>query len=837
MGNLKQEINKIREQLIDYSLLTLMILAIPAVVFSTINTIRFGWNPGFTIYFIEFLIVAILFLSRKKISIILKAHIIASLFIIAGLLGNLFFSLSGGHFLCLVGITLITLFYGKIYGVIYSLISLSGYILIEVLNSNGIIERNVDFNSFNNNFTTWISAIFTLIFLALIIIFSISYFYNYFMGLITDLNNKNSEIIDLNNKNEKALKKIEDSEIKYKSIFQTLEEGIVITDDKGKIIDCNSASENLLGVNKEVLLNINILEQDWGFIRPDLSIMPFEECPGKIAFHKNINVSKVELGLKGKDGVKWFIVSSAPLKLEGYGVFNTFTDITKRKEEEERNAIFNRNFEAFLEYITDFVYFKDINSRMIFCSQSTANLTKHKKWQDMIGKNDLEIFPPSTAKIYLEEDRFVLENGKQLLGKIDLFYDENGEQGYIQTNKWPLFDENHNVVGIFGMSRNITEQLIEQELLKEREEKISLLLNSTAEGIYGIDLNGNCTFVNKSCVSILGFDSEEEFLGKNMHDLIHHSYENKTYMDVKVCKILQAFHKGEGVHVDDEVFWKKDGTCFPVEYYSYPQIKNEEIIGAVITFNNITERKAIEEQLFKYAKDLKILNSDKDKFIRILAHDLKNPFNSLIGFSELLLNNIDNFDINTIKEYISIINDTSNKTYNLLEEILLWLNAQYGKLVFEPSEINLKELVSNIILDLKLTAESKNILLTSNIQNNIYALADINMLRTVFRNLISNAIKFTNYNGNISVDSEINNNEIIITVSDNGIGISEDKIKTIFDSLHFISEIGTAGEKGTGLGLSICKEFIEKHGCRIWVESKEGIGSNFKFTIPISEIR
>lgn len=834
MGNFKKEINKIREQLIDYSLLTLMILAIPTVAFSTMNAIRFGWHSGYLIHYIEFSIVALLFLFRKKIPIILKAHIIASLFIIAGFLGNLFFSLSGGHFLFLIGITLITLFYGKIYGIIYSLISFSGYILIEVLNNYGIIERNIDFELFNNNFTTWISAMFTLILISIILIISISYFYNYFIGLITDLNNKNNEIIDLNNKNEAALKKIEDSEIKYKSIFQTLEEGIVITDDKGKIIDCNSASENLLGIDKEVLLNINILEQDWGFIRPDFTIMPFEECPGKISFHKGIHVSKVELGLVGKDEIKWFIVSSAPLKLDGYGVFNTFTDITKRKKEEEKNAIFNRNFEAFLDYISDFVYFKDINSRIIFCSQSTANLTNHKKWQDMIGKNDFEIFPAETAEMYLEEDKFVLENGKQLLGKIDLFYDEKGEKGYIQTNKWPLFNEKNNVVGIFGVSRNITEQLKEQEILKEREEKISLLLNSTAEGIYGIDLDGNCTFANKACAEILGFDSEDEFLGKNMHNLIHHSYKNKTPMDVKICKILRAFRQGEGVHVDDEVFWKKDGTCFPVEYYSYPQIKNGEIVGAVITFTNITERKSIEEQLFKYAKDLKILNSDKDKFIRILAHDLKNPFNSLIGFSELLLNNLDNFDVDTIKEYISIMNETSNKTFNLLEEILLWLNAQSGKLNFEPSKIDLQELVSNIILGFKSTAESKNISLISNISENIYAYADINMLRTILRNLVSNAIKFTNSNGKISINSEISNNEIIITVSDNGVGVIEDNIKTIFDPLHLTSEIGTAGEKGTGLGLSICKEFVEKHGCSIWLESQVGVGSDFKFTMPIS---
>lgn len=835
MDNIKKEINNIREQLINYSSFSIVILVSPFIALSIVNVIKSGWHSMYILYFVEFFIISLLFLFRKKVSTIFKAHIIASLFIITGLLGNLFFSLSGGYFLCLIGIALITLFYGKINGIIYSLISLLGYILIEVLNNYGEIERNIDFNKFNNNFEAWINSIFTLMLMAVVLIFSISFFYDYFIGLITELNSKNKEMNKLNNDYQLALKKIEESEIKYKTIFQTLEEGIIITDPDGNIIDCNNASENLLEVSKEQLLHFNLHKQDWGFIKPDFTPLLKEECPGKKALDEGIPILNVETGYIREDKIKWLIISSAPLELDGYGVFLTFHDITEIKKQEEDRDVFNRNFEAFLDHITDFVYFKDKNSQLVFCSQSLAHVTGFNNWRDIIGKHDFEIFPHDDAQIYYEEEKTIIKERKPLLGKIDSFYDENGEKGYVQTNKWPLFNDNNDVIGIFGISRNITEQRKEKEILKEREEKISLLLNSTAEGIYGVDLSSNCTFANKSCVEILGFNSEEDFLGKNMHNLIHHSYENKTCMDVKSCKIFKAILKGEGIHADDEVFWKKDGTCFPVEYYSYPQIKNGEIIGAVITFTNITERKAIEKQLLKYAKDLKVLNSDKDKFIRILAHDLKSPFTSLIGFSELLLNNLNNLDVYTIKEYVSFINETSNKTFSLLEEILLWLNAQSGNLKFEPSKIEIQELISNIVSDLKLSAESKEISLVSNISEKIYANADTNMLRTILRNLISNAIKFTNYKGEIHINAETINNEIIITVSDNGIGISEDNIKIIFDPVQVNSRIGTGGEKGTGLGLSICKEFVEKHGGKIWIESQEFKGSDFKFTMPLSK--
>ena len=835
MDNIKKEINNIREKLINYSSLSIIILLSPLVALSIINVINSGWHSMYILYFVEFLIILLLFIFRKKISTIYKAHIIASLFILTGLLGNLFFSLSGEYFLCLIGIALITLFYGKKNGIIYSLISLFGYIVIKILNNYGEVERNIDFNQFNNNFDAWINAIFILMLMAIVLIFSISFFYDYFIGLIVELNNKNKDMKILNEAYQLALKKIEESEIKYKTIFQTLEEGIVITDPDGNIIDCNNASENLLEVSKEQLLHFNLHKQDWGFIRPDFTPLPKDECPGKKALEEGIPILNLETGYIRENKIKWLIISSAPLKLDGYGVFLTFYDITEIKEQEEEHALFNRNFEAFLDHITDFVYFKDKNSQLIFCSQSLANITGYKNWRDIIGKKDFDIFPRTDAQIYYEEEKIIIEERKPLLGKIDSFYDENGEKGYVQTNKWPLFNDNNDVIGIFGISRNITEERKEKELLKEREGKISLLLNSTAEGIYGVDLNSNCTFANKSCVNILGYNSEKDFLGKNMHNLIHHSYEDKTFMDVNSCKISQAIIKGEGIYADDEVFWGKDGTCFPVEYYSYPQVKNGEIVGAVITFTNITERKAIKEQLLKNAKDLKILNSDKDKFIRILAHDLKSPFTSLIGFSELLLNNLESLDDDTIKEYISIINETSSKTFGLLEEILLWLNAQSGNLKFEPSRIEIQELVSNIISDLKLLAEPKEILLVSNISGEIYANADPNMLRTILRNLISNSIKFTNYKGKISINAETADNEIIITVSDNGIGISEDSIKTIFDSIQLNSRVGTGGEKGTGLGLTICKEFVEKHGGKIWVESQVGVGSNFKFTIPLNK--
>lgn len=382
-------------------------------------------------------------------------------------------------------------------------------------------------------------------------------------------------------------------------------------------------------------------------------------------------------------------------------------------------------------------------------------------------------------------------------------------------------------------SQCLNEELMSNKVkLEESEEKILLLLDSTVEGIYGVDLDGNCTYANKSCLNFLGYMSEDELIGKNMHNLIHHKH-NNIESDIHDCIETKVFEKQLGLIANDEVFQRKDGSFFPVEYYYYPQIKEGKVIGSVITFIDITEKKSKENIILEINQELNSLNNDKDKFIRILAHDLKNPFNSLIGFSQLLLENIDEFEKDTIKEQISIINETSINTYELLEDILLWLMSQAGKIKNEPSPILFSDICSEIINNANIQACEKNIKIDFSLEPNPTIFADRNTFKTILRNLLSNAIKFTKMGGKISISASIVGNDAIICVKDNGIGMSKEKMKNIWVALQEDKSIGTSGERGTGLGLSICKEFVEKNNGKIWVESTLGEGSDFKFTLPL----
>jgi signal transduction histidine kinase/ligand-binding sensor domain-containing protein len=230
--------------------------------------------------------------------------------------------------------------------------------------------------------------------------------------------------------------------------------------------------------------------------------------------------------------------------------------------------------------------------------------------------------------------------------------------------------------------------------------------------------------------------------------------------------------------------------------------------------------------------ELKQLNASKDKFFSIIAHDLKNPFNTIIGFSELLCNGMESEHPETTTEFAHLIQTSAIQTLRLLENLLDWANSQQGKIRFNPEPVSINDLIQNELDMLKDMAKAKNIELKYLLTDNFKVTADKNMIMTVLRNLISNAIKFTNRNGNVEVTVVTKNNDVCISVSDTGIGMTGETMEKLFRIDSDLSTRGTENEKGTGIGLFLCKEFVEKHNGRIWVESKPGKGSVFRFTIP-----
>jgi len=260
--------------------------------------------------------------------------------------------------------------------------------------------------------------------------------------------------------------------------------------------------------------------------------------------------------------------------------------------------------------------------------------------------------------------------------------------------------------------------------------------------------------------------------------------------------------------------------------------KDGKIIKIVGTVMDITEKKLAQIKLEQYLEELKEANATKDKFFSIIAHDLKNPFGALKNLTEILKDMYNEFSEEEKTEIISEMYNSAHKVYELLENLLTWSRSQRGKIEFQPEETNLKLIIYNSFELLKEAANKKNIKLTDATPDEFIINCDVNMITTVVRNLVSNAIKFTPEGGEIKIFTEENDQEVIVSVQDSGIGIAKEDIAKLFRIDVHHTTIGTSDEKGTGLGLILCKEFIDKHNGRIWVESEPGRGATFKFALP-----
>lgn len=270
-----------------------------------------------------------------------------------------------------------------------------------------------------------------------------------------------------------------------------------------------------------------------------------------------------------------------------------------------------------------------------------------------------------------------------------------------------------------------------------------------------------------------------------------------------------------------------------------PRNLNESQINALKILANqlmrLLELRLSIMDLKKSEEHLKQLNTTKDKLFSIIGHDLREPIGTLKPLLDILLKSSDLSDTENVKKVLRMIQKSSSAAYNLMENILAWARSQLNEITYSPEEIKLDKLVNRTLDLFTESLQNKNITLEVAISNDTVLKADKNMLMTVFRNLISNAIKFTPSGSSIHISSSINNGYHLIKVKDNGVGMDADRIQKLFQKTEYTSTYGTNGEKGNGIGLLLCKDFIERNGGQLFVESELNKGSVFSFTIPMSQ--
>ncbi|HEX2977070.1 MAG TPA: PAS domain-containing sensor histidine kinase [Bacteroidales bacterium] len=374
---------------------------------------------------------------------------------------------------------------------------------------------------------------------------------------------------------------------------------------------------------------------------------------------------------------------------------------------------------------------------------------------------------------------------------------------------------------IIANIRDISERKNHEQSLEKSETRLKLAVESANAGIWELDYPSRIIDYNNFYYQMLGYEITD--ISNNFDDLVRYIHpDDLRKLRMEVFNL--ASHPEQMFHCQVRCLTKEGSWKWVMTYGKVSLDGNGQI--SKVTGINIDI-----DQLMNMQAALEKANADKNLFLSILAHDLRGPFSSLLGFSDLLLRNIDKYDHSKILTQLSYINEISHNTYNLLEDLLLWSCSQSGSLKFEPVNVNLRNVFSGIIKSMEPAAFNKKITLRYSAGGNETVKADPEMLNTILRNLISNSVKFTPEGGEISISAQTTGKSTIISIADNGVGISEDDQHKLWNISKVFTLRGTNGEAGTGLGLILCKDFVRKHGGKIWVESTPGKGSRFNFTL------
>jgi PAS domain S-box-containing protein len=623
--------------------------------------------------------------------------------------------------------------------------------------------------------------------------------------------------IDITEKKQVQMELME-SEERYRSFFEGSPDAIFLADiETGTIIDANKAASDLIKKPVNEIIGSN-----------QTSIHPPEE----ILHSKKVFKEDTERALKNSpnaienyiytsDGKKVPVeVLASLIHIKGKKVLQgVFRDISIRKTTEKALMESEKRYRQLVENQGEGVTIVDHSENLIYANPA-AELIFGVEPGTLVHRNLREFIVLEQFGKVLKESQKRSERKKSTY-EIEIQTPGGVKKQILVTATAQTNDEGH-FSGTFGVIRDITDQKSAEESLRHSEQKYRNLIEIMPDGVYRSTPEGKFVDVNPAMVNILGYDSKEELMAIDIKTQLYFDPTDRESLTLKMnSEELDVFplkkKDGSAVYIEDHGWWIKDE-------------KGEVIFHEGIS-RDVTERKNAEMQLHRYSQELQELNATKDKFFSIIAHDLKSPFNSITGLSEMIKNEARFMDVGTIEKFAGVIHSTASNTYKLLENLLEWASIQQSNIAFQPEQVILQKIAEEIIELSIEKASRKKIKIINCIPEGLIISADKNMLKTIIRNLVSNALKFTQANGEVKIAAVKTDEQIEIQVIDNGVGISPENIEKLFKIGSNYSQRGTENEKGTGLGLLLCKEFVEKHNGKIWVESEEGKGTTFAFTI------
>ena len=408
-----------------------------------------------------------------------------------------------------------------------------------------------------------------------------------------------------------------------------------------------------------------------------------------------------------------------------------------------------------------------------------------------------------------------------------VFSGADGTEYHFRFRYSPVSDDSGDVVSVVAALSDQSSQLRTREALFESERRLQMLFDSLVEGIVTSDIAGRLIMANPAAARLLNYDSVDELLKVNGFEL----FSSPT----GARELFSQLDENDALINIDAELKKKDGTFMAVQG-SVNLFRDHRTKARIVQtiFTDISERKITEQALRANQEKLREANATKDAFFSIIAHDLKNPFTSILGYTDLLYKEYDNYSDSQKKEFLKNVWRSANNTYRLVENLLQWASTQTDKLAFSPAFFDISTLVNSTLGMMFDIAESKSIHLYSSVEFGTTVYADEDAIATVLRNLVTNAIKFTRPGGTVTIGAEQQHGLLVVHVTDDGIGIAQENLDALFRIDVKFKRRGTADEDGSGLGLLLSKELIVRNGGSISVRSAPGEGSTFSFSLPAS---
>jgi len=625
------------------------------------------------------------------------------------------------------------------------------------------------------------------------------------------------------------------------NLINSMQDGVSVLDNNGVHTEVNEAFVQMTGFSREELIGSGLPHIYW----------PPEESPQmEASFRKIVDGVKgcFELVFRKKSG-EYFPVLLSPFTVKDEmgnirGFAATIKDVSSLKQVQTVEKAIREagaNARAIMESTNDVMVLLSKEGEILDCNEAHGKRFGTTR-KELIGKNVFDLLPDTVGEGRRQLIHRALETGKPVSSE------DFREEFWNEFTINPIQGENGVLDRVAVFSRDITQRKRVEEILEQSRAELRAIYDHSPVMLCVVNSERKILFANQAFTTLTGI-SEEELKGGHacgvfgcinaMDDVRGCGFGRNCHSCMLRLAMEDTIKNGTAHNdIEHETTLIKQGIRREYTFWgatSIIQTNNQR--NLLLCLHDITELKNSEKLLIENDIRLKELNATKDRFFSIIAHDLRSPFQGFLGLTQILEEELSTLTMTEIKEIAASLSASANNHFRLLDNLLQWSQIQKGSVPFSPEVINLNALVNESITPLIESAKTKGIEITRAISDSIEVLADKNMLQTVIRNLLSNALKFTHTGGKVTLLTKINEDKFVeISVQDTGIGMSREMVDNLFRLDISTSRRGTNDEPSTGLGLLLCHEFIEKHGGKLRVESEVGKGSTFRFTLSLIKI-